>query len=164
MTTAPEIWQAYQNDPAFAGLLSEPKPRQVMEDYILNELLPSLGDLIDQPATPVIILRTTRAYLTGLMQSDLIERMVQASLTLPMPLEYLEEMAGDLRYMCLSLLREIEDLTQDDGWYKDEGATDQDMYERMGLTPENLAAAIAGTLTVGQLLASQPSIVLVMFQ
>lgn len=162
MTTAAEIWEAHKNSPAFQDQLANPKLAAVMEDYVLNRLLPALGDLVDQPATPINVIKTMRAFIQDVLQTDLIERMIQAGMTLPMPVEYLDELVGGYRQACLDLLRDTEPMSENEDWYRDDGLTDDDMYERMGMSPANRSAAGQGQLTIGQLLTSQTEIVLVL--
>lgn len=169
MITAEQIWAAYGQEDDFEPLLNFPKVAQVVETYVRTHLLTALKPLLDQPVNPSLILRACREIVAdGIAQGLTGQILLTAN---PKPADEIEAedinaLSHDWDEALTEVVQEYDKLLAEPhhpvngNWHQARGLTEMQMYERVGLSLGNQSAALLGTLTLSQLLVSQPSIVL----
>jgi hypothetical protein len=162
MVTGKEIWAAAEKDPELMeSVFQHKKPRAIFQDYIENDLLVAIGDILDKPANIENVLDVKIAYIKNTLETGLMSRLIEA-----VPQEVLGfftagsllEMVTDMLLQAIEILGPIaKDVP---AFLKENGVSDKFLYEQLKFSPENIAMAIGNKLTIGDLLISQPAVIL----
>jgi len=162
--TGTAVWVEIQKDATFMnqGYQYE-EPAKILREYLENELLEIIGDMIGKQATIANLLETKVLCIKHALNSGLILRTIRA-----MPNEALKACGfsiNDVLEMTMNSLTNsipiLEKIAKDvPDFLKQHGVSEEVIYTNIGVNQENIGKI--ETLTIGDILISQPGVILKM--
>lgn len=123
---------------------------QLYERFIKGEFLESVATDLDLPVTIDNLLSVKTRYIRGWMNLRASSESDRSEQETRKFAERGEAAVEEYRALMTTLASA----------FRAKGGSERMILEMMGLCPENLAKADAGSLTIGELLATQPSLIL----
>lgn len=163
MVTAEQIWEAIQQDGDLVETLANPEQQEIMREYVEKRLLTAMGDLVKEVVTSGSICMAKLAFIEDALEYGLMKGLIEAipEDEIPDVFDDAEEMAKIVEESMAVVLQTLHDLVPDIPSLLEVGELDErDFFAELGLSHENIQAALSGALTIGDLLTSQPGIIL----
>jgi len=160
--TSPKIWEAVKKDTKFMqqGFKYE-KTAKILQDYIENSLLIVVDDMVNKPATIANIINVKIASSKHALSSDLFSKIIKSTHEEALGifssigmLKIIVNRLGQIVEMLKPIAKNVPK------FLKENDVSEELVYRRMELNPENIKKAMSGKLTIGDILVSQPVVIL----
>ncbi|MEA3248901.1 MAG: hypothetical protein U9Q03_00915 [Patescibacteria group bacterium] len=158
--TGEDIWQAVENDAFMMSRLPTEAHRAAMRVYVRNWLPAALSNLLDSTASVETVFRAQLAHAHCCEVTGLTHLLTAADMKVQphhIP-EFIKQMTRGLYEYAFSRLKPFVDDVQ---LFLDlHDATERDVLKTTSLTPENIGRILCGEMTIGDVLLTQPAVVL----
>lgn len=160
--TDADVWEVVKQDSEFMAKGFQSKEAEdVFKDYLENSLMTAIGDMLDKPVTIANMIDTKVAYIKNVLESGLLSRMVDAMPEDMLGLFGASGMLETLEDVLAQAIEMLEPIAKDVPMFlKEKGVSEEDVYEFMKFSPDNITKAMGGKFTIGDVLISQPAIIL----
>ena len=156
-----ELWEAIKEDRDFRGLFEHEDPAQIFQEYFEDRFPDLVGELADEQASLENIITLQITYCNNFISSGILKRAVEALPDEETAMFGVDCMVSMAEGLILTAVEMFEGVLEDiPAFLREQGISNRDFYEAMKLSEENIQKVEAGDLTVGELLLSQPAIIL----
>lgn len=161
--TGKDIWEKASKDPAVTKAIMFKSQMAVFQDYVENNLLDAIGDMMDKPATLENIINAKVAFVKNVLSTGLIRKFIEAEPARGSMIANSGVVIKMLESVLEQLVEALEPIAADmQKFLEENNLSEAFIYAKMGLSSDNIDKAAKGELTIGELILDQPAVILKM--